>query len=111
MKKLFALVLTLALVFAIAAPAMAATWGAPAANAGTPYATSVTLLQPATSATGATYYTAYPANLGVVAGTTVYFQVSFTVPSAADEAAYYGTIDPSAGSLKSTITLKNLSSV
>lgn len=111
MKKLFALVLTLALVFAIAAPAMAASWGAPTAPTGTPYATSVTLLQKGTDASGATYYTAYPANLGVVAGTTVFFQVTFTVPSAADVAAYYGTVDGTAGVVKSTVTLKNLKSV
>lgn len=111
MKKLFALVLTLALVFAIAAPAMAATWGAPTAPTGTPYATSVTLLQKSTDASGATYYTAYPANLGVVAGTTVFFQVTFTIPSAADVAAYYGTVDGTAGVVKSTVTLKNLKNV
>ena len=111
MKKLFALVLTLALVFAIAAPAMAATWGAPEATTGVPYATSVTLLQPATSATGATYFTAYPANLGVVAGTTVYFQVSFTIPSDDEVAAYYGSVSNSEGLVKATVTLKNLNTV
>ena len=110
MKKLFALVLTLALVFAIAAPAMAASWGAPTAPTGTPYATSVTLLQKGTDASGATYYTAYPANLGVVAGTTVFFQISFVVPTAAAEAAYYGTPDGNSD-LAAYATLKNLKDV
>lgn len=106
MKKLFALVLTLALVFAIAAPAMAASWGAPTAPTGTPFATSVTLLQKGTDASGATYYSAYPANLGVVAGTTVYFQVSFTVPTVDDVKDYYG-VQPT-GTIAASLKLKNL---
>lgn len=109
MKKLFALVLTLALVFAIAAPAMAATWGAPTAPTGTPFGTSVTLLQQATDASGTPYYTAYPANLGVVAGTTVLFQVSFTVPTKAQHDAYYAVEANSA--LSAYATVKNLKDV
>ena len=109
MKKLFALVLTLALVFAIAAPAMAASWGAPEAVKGTPFGTSVTLLQVAKDATGTEYYTAYPANLGVVAGTSVIFQVSFSIPTAAEVAAYYAP--GNAGTLVSTAALKNLKDV
>ena len=110
MKKLFALVLTLALVFAIAAPAMAASWGAGTPSTGSPFAVAVTQLQSNTDAAGNNYYTAYPANLGVVAGSTVIFQVSFTVPTDDDLEAYYA--DPTtAGVLDCSISLKNLGSL
>ena len=107
MKKLFALVLTLALVFAVAAPAAAAGWGSTNPNATFPFDTSVTLLQANTDATGRTYYTAYTGT-GVVAGSPVYFQVDFRVPTSAELTAYYGSSVPAS---QATVTLKNLTYV
>ncbi|HWS30535.1 MAG TPA: LPXTG cell wall anchor domain-containing protein [Clostridia bacterium] len=108
MKKLFALVLTLALVFAIAAPAMAATWGAGTANPGSPYVVNVTRLQKSTDNLGNTYYTAYPANLGVIANTPVYFQVDFSIPDDTELAAFYPN-PTTAGKLGGSIKLTNIS--
>ncbi|HWS30274.1 MAG TPA: hypothetical protein VN512_09215 [Clostridia bacterium] len=107
MKKLFALVLTLAMVFAIAAPAMAASWGATPVNPGSPYGVKVTLLQYNTDTAGNPYYTTYPSNLGVVANTPVYFQIDFVVPTASELAYYYP--DPAtAGSLTGTVKATNI---
>lgn len=107
MKKLFALVLTLALVLAVAAPAAAAGWGSTNPSATFPFDTAVTLLQSNTDATGRTYYTAY-SGTGVVAGSPVYFQVDFRVPTPAELTNYYGSSVPSA---QATIALKNLTYV
>ncbi len=110
MKKLFALVLTLAMVFAIAAPAMAATWGAGTPAAGSPYVVKVTQLQKNTDLAGNPYYTAYPANLGVIANTPVYFQVDITVPSTTDLNAYYPN-PTTAGTFGATVTVKNINTL
>ena len=107
MKKLFALVLTFALVLAVAAPAAAAGWGSTNPSATFPFDTAVTLLQSNTDATGRTYYTAY-SGTGVVAGSPVYFQVDFRVPTSAELTAYYGSSVPAA---QATVTLKNLTYV
>ncbi|HWR19837.1 MAG TPA: LPXTG cell wall anchor domain-containing protein [Clostridia bacterium] len=88
MKKLFALVLTLALVFAIAAPAMAATWGAGTPNAGSPFTASVTTYKVTYDAFGNPVYTAL-GNSAVVEGTPVAFKVVFKVPSFANLQTYY----------------------
>ncbi|HWS30540.1 MAG TPA: LPXTG cell wall anchor domain-containing protein [Clostridia bacterium] len=109
MKKLFALVLTLAMVFAIASPAMAATWGAGTTPTGSPYAVKVTRLQANTDTAGSTYYTAYPANLGVVANTPIVFQIDFSIPTADDLAAFYPN-PTTAGVLGGSIKLTNIKS-
>lgn len=107
MKKLFALVLTFALVLAVAAPAAAAGWGSTNPSATFPFDTAVTLLQSNTDATGRTYYTAY-SGTGVVAGSPVYFQVDFRVPTPAELSNYYGSSVPS---VQATVALKNLTYV
>ncbi|MEN6471349.1 MAG: LPXTG cell wall anchor domain-containing protein [Clostridiaceae bacterium] len=89
MKKLFTLVLALAMVFAIAAPAMAA-WNAPDATVGSPFAVKTTAVQANTDAYGNTYYTAFPANGAVVAGTPVLVMIEITLPSEAKMIAQYG---------------------
>lgn len=107
MKKLFALVLTLALVFAIAAPAMAATWGATPADTGSPFTVKVTQYIVKTSATGATYDDLYPANQGVVGGTSVKFNAVITIPSQAKLDTYYN--DPAdVGTLGAYVDLTNI---
>ncbi len=112
MKKLFALLLTLALVFAVASPAMAASWGSDGSvpATATPYAVSVTLLQAigTTAPSGEVYYNEYPSNLGVVAGTPVRFVVTFTVPHEVELKAYYGVSTLPAGDQKATVVVSNI---
>ena len=108
MKKLFALVLTLALVFAIAAPAMAATWGAAPAVTGSPFTVTVDTYKVTYDALGQPIYSAL-GNAAVVAATPIAFKITIKVPTEAAAQAYYYDItnlDP-----YGTVKLTNLTSV
>jgi hypothetical protein len=108
MKKLFALVLTLALVFAIAAPAMAASWGPSTPSAGSPFTVTVTTYKVTYDALGNPVYSAL-GNAAVVQGTPVAFKVVFKVPSYANISTYYHDITTL--TFDSGIDLTNLSNV
>ncbi|HWR19709.1 MAG TPA: LPXTG cell wall anchor domain-containing protein [Clostridia bacterium] len=108
MKKLFALVLTLALVFAIAAPAMAATWGPGTPSVGSPFTVTVTTYKVTYDALGNPVYTAL-GNAAVVQGTPVAFKVTFKVPSYSSISTYYH--DMTTLTFDSGIDLTNLSNV
>ncbi|MCE5236588.1 MAG: NPXTG-anchored protein [Clostridiaceae bacterium] len=105
MKKLFTLVLTLAMVFAITAPAMAA-WGTPGSGAsGAPFTVTVTAVVPGTDGFGNTYYNPYNTNTAVVAGAPLYTMITLTVPSASKLLAQYGKAN---GTFTGELGLSNL---
>ncbi len=108
MKKLFALVLTLALVFAIAAPAMAATWGAAPAVTGSPFTVSVETYKVTLDSLGNNVYSPL-GNAAVVEATPVAFKITIKVPTAAAAAAYY--YDTTALDAFATVELTNLTDV